>query len=347
MSLLRKKISPNVGAALDVARCLASFYVVLHHVASSRGWTHGFGTIFRFGQEAVIVFFILSGFVIYANENIRALNPYGYYLRRVRRIYPSLIVAIFISTAVAFDNGNLIEKFNLRQLIVTLASLQDISLLKPGVIADPYLGNDPLWSLSYEIAFYIIFPFVLRFWVRNKFTTSLIVGALSCLSYVFFALHPNHFLLVGSYFIIWWCGAMAADAYLRGEKNFKAFTPSLLWLSLICVVSALVVVIVGFKGVGYYPFLTFRHFSVSLIMLVTLSGKFGKFVVSLCKPFSNTAAFVASISYGIYVLHYPILINWNRAQSVFGLSCGVVLLVFLAYIADRQLNLRLPRAPRD
>ena len=39
--------------------------------------------------------------------------------------------------------------------------------MTPGVITAPYLRNSPLWSLSYEVFFYIIFPFVLRLWMHG------------------------------------------------------------------------------------------------------------------------------------------------------------------------------------
>ena len=36
----------------------------------------------------------------------------------------------------------------------------------PRTIADPFMGNDPLWSLSYEFWFYLLFPLVFRPWLR-------------------------------------------------------------------------------------------------------------------------------------------------------------------------------------
>ena len=97
-------MSARLCVGLDAARAINTCYVVLHHVANARGWSHGLGLVLRFGQDAVVVFFLLSGFVIFANERTRATHPRGDYLRRLRRIYPGLIAAILVSTLVVRFN---------------------------------------------------------------------------------------------------------------------------------------------------------------------------------------------------------------------------------------------------
>ena len=51
---------------LEAIRGFASVYVVLHHVFGKGLIIAGkdFSFLFRFGQESVILFFLLSGFVI-------------------------------------------------------------------------------------------------------------------------------------------------------------------------------------------------------------------------------------------------------------------------------------------
>jgi peptidoglycan/LPS O-acetylase OafA/YrhL len=334
-------------AGLDVARAAAACYVVVHHVVDARGWSHGAGLLFRFGQEAVIVFFLLSGFVIFANERERALSPRGYYWRRLRRIYPALIAAMLVSTAVALDNGDLARRFDLGALLGTLASVQDIAALKPGVATDPYLGNQPLWSLSYEMAFYLAFPLVLRAWRARPGATEAIVGASCCLAYALYAIRPNHAALVVAYFQLWWCGAMAADAYGRGARDVRAMARSLGWLAALSATAAVVVVVVGYRGLGFYPVLPLRHFATGLVLVLLLGNRVGAALASRCLVVAAPAAAVASISYGLYVLHYPLLVDWHRAGSPIGLAQAAVVLVAGAWAADRGLDRLLPRAPRD
>ena len=131
-------LSQRMIVALDAARAAAAIYVVLYHLTLEHHLQHGIGMIFALGQEAVIVFFLLSGFVIFANERDRLTRPGGYYLRRFRRIYPPLIVAMLVSTLIYLDDGLFLESFKWRDLIGTLLMVQDISsgLRKAGVPRD-------------------------------------------------------------------------------------------------------------------------------------------------------------------------------------------------------------------
>ncbi|MGA8171556.1 MAG: acyltransferase [Methylocystis sp.] len=341
------KLSARLTASLDVARASAACYVVLHHLAGARGWTNGFGVIFRFGQEAVLIFFLLSGFVIFANERTRAARPRAYYLRRLRRIYPALMVAMLVSTMVAIDDGTLAANFHWRELLGTLASVQDIASLKPGVIVDPYLGNSPLWSLSYEVAFYIVFPVALGLWSRSPSWTNHLIGAVCCVAYIWYGAAPNHWSLVTAYFLVWWCGAMAAESYLSGGSDARSMGAPLYWLLGLCLIAAAVVAFGGYKGLGVYPFLMLRHFAVALLLLIVLFGPLGAKIASLLSRISSPAAAVASVSYGLYILHYPLLVNWHRARTPQGLVAAIVLTVAAAWFADRGLNRWLPRAPSD
>ena len=140
------------------------------------GLSSGAGIFLRFGQPAVILFFLLSGFVIFANERHRAIRPRGYFLRRLRRIYPPVLVAFVLSVVVVFDNGDLRAQFSWRELLFNLLMLQDVGETKPGVITSSFLGNGPLWTLSYEVAFYLLFPFALAAWRRKPLLTTHLVG---------------------------------------------------------------------------------------------------------------------------------------------------------------------------
>jgi len=341
------KLSNRLVASLDLGRAFAACYVVIHHVLSSKNWTHGVGAIFKFGQEAVIIFFLLSGFVIFANEKERALKPAGYFLRRLRRIYPILIVAMIISAAVAFDNGNLSSRFSLGAFVGTLLNLQDLASFKPGVLVDPFMDNRPLWSLSYEVAFYILFPLVLSAWVRFPAWTNSILGFLCCALYGVYVVYPNHFALVGAYFLLWWTGAMVAEAYMNGGRDVRSIGGTFLWLLGLSLIAVLVVRIRGNHGIGYYPVLMVRHFAVAALMVAALFGPLGRAIASRSSIFAKPASIVASVSFGIYAFHYPLLINWHRSQSLLGFAMAIVLLVGVSYLAERELPKILPKAPRD
>lgn len=339
------ELSRPLRVSLDAARAVAASYVVLHHLAQAHDFTSGIGFLFRFGQEAVITFFLLSGFVIFANERDRALNPRGYYLRRLRRIYPLLIVALIVSTLIFVMNDSFQAYFRIDQFFGTLLGLQDVSALKPGVIVDPYLGNTPLWSLSYELAFYIAFPPILTFWNRNRNIADHVIGGGCCALFALFLYWPGHFSLVGAYFLIWWAGAMSAEAYLRGHRDIRGMATTFFWLLALCALAALGVLLASYNGLGVFPFLHLRHFVIAAIILLMLFGPIGRFASRLTLPSARVFTFVASISYGLYVLHYPILIQWEFAAGLFGFLAAMVLLVLLSYLAEHVLVRLLPKAP--
>lgn len=347
LALGRARLSPRIVAALDAARAGAASYVVMHHLSSPALRATSIGIFFRFGQEAVIVFFLLSGFVIFANERDRGLNTTAYYMRRVRRIYPPLLFAMAISAIVGLLIGNFWAEFSYQSLIGTLFALQDNTDGQPGVITGPFMGNSPLWSLSYEVFFYLIFPFVLRCWRAWPAATNHLVGAISCLAYIAFAFSPHHLFIVTAYFLIWWCGCMTAQRYLDGVRCIRGMKALTAWLLLLCVVSLLVVYETGFRGLGVYPFLSARHFLASASLLFLFFGPIGAALASLALRFRRASAFLASISYGLYVLHWPILIQSGLAGSPVGAASGLVILFIAARLGDslilRPRSQQLPR----
>ena len=180
--------------ALDVIRALSAVYVVIHHIVVNSTIAGPLVVIFKYGPEAVIVFFLLSGFVIFANERNRVQrSAKSYYLRRIRRIYPPLLVAFAVSALVAWLDGTLARDFVPVTLVLNLLSLQDLGDFKPGVIAYPFLGNGPLWSLSYEVFFYLVFP-IIMFAHRKSSGMSLgIVGGLSVVGFGSYVVAPTTF----------------------------------------------------------------------------------------------------------------------------------------------------------
>jgi len=298
--------SARIG--LDAARATSALYVVAHHAAGLFHLPPPIALVLSFGQEAVLVFFLLSGFVIFANESTRTADLRGYYLRRLRRIYPLLVFAMLVSTAL-WALGLIGSSPSAWSAVWTFLSMQDLSELKPGVIGDPYLANLPLWSISYEVVFYAIFPAVMVAWRRSARATRLGVPIASAAAYGVFIAAPNHFALVAAYFLIWWTGAVAADLYLKGQLTIRSLRIEIVGLALLIAVAASAFAFAGFHGFGFYPVLPLRHFITSLILVLVLASPVRSALARLSVPWARAWAALASISYGLYVLHYPLLIQ--------------------------------------
>ena len=335
------RLSGRLTTALDATRAFAAIYVVIHHVALSHDVPSPL-TVFRhFGHQAVIIFFLLSGFVIFANErqNMSAGSS-QYALRRIRRVYPPMLAAMAMSALLAWTDGRLNEEFRWKSLFATLFFQQDIAAATPGTFANPFMNNDPLWSLSYELWFYLLFPVVFRAWLRWPQATSSAVGLLGAGAYALYTVHSSHVLMMSAYFPIWWLGAMIADAYGRGCRTIAS-----VWLP--CLGLAGVVVVALWAALlqpgpnQHYPLLQLNHLASALVLAIVFFGAAGRFVVRAVEPFKAVAKVVASFSYGLYVLHYPLLVNWSFAHRPGGIWIAIALLLPLAWAADAGSNLLL------
>jgi peptidoglycan/LPS O-acetylase OafA/YrhL len=145
---------------LDSVRGFAAVYVFLSHFVLERIFDKAslFGLPFRFGQEVVILFFLMSGFVIawsYEQQVDKAFLTF--FKKRMLRVYPIYILALILSVTLAGNYSSLLSFDFFFQLFGNLVMLQDFEAGKPGVWFSPLGGDSPLWSLSYEWWFYMLF----------------------------------------------------------------------------------------------------------------------------------------------------------------------------------------------
>ena len=340
----RPAISENATAGLHVVRAVSALYVVVHHALTSVEVPSPVSLLFSFGQEAVLVFFLLSGFLIFANERVRSAHPRGYYLRRLRRIYPPVLLAIAVSALLLFL-GLIESTFTWESLAATLLSMQDISALKPGVISNPFLNNSPMWSLSYEVFFYAVFPLVMIGWRRSERITRHAVGVVSVIAYVTYLVTPNHFSLVIAYFLVWWFGAMLARAYLNGGITARALIPETVYGVALVAVAAAGALLYERGGIGVFPLLMVRHFAVALVLMLVLATPLRRVLGVVSGKVLLPGKAVASISFGLYVLHFPLLVQTDAFNS-WAFLVFVPVLILLAWVADEGFGRMLPKAPK-
>ena len=74
---------------LEAIRGFSALYVVIHHTINNLSlFGINIGLLFRFGQEAVILFFLISGFVIgYSYHSGSDKSFKNYFSKRFFRIY--------------------------------------------------------------------------------------------------------------------------------------------------------------------------------------------------------------------------------------------------------------------
>lgn len=313
---------------LECLRGAAALYVFVHHYAHVVLGPHypQIARLFKFGQFAVLLFFVVSGFVIYYATLGAKLGPLAgenqpkfrsYFIRRFRRIYPPFLLILPITWLVqCLIEGQLADP-RWRELAGNLAMLQDNNVASR---VAPYLENSALWSLSYEWAFYLLFFAILRLSLRagedrhGAQARRRQLGWVAGLALVGVAIHrvwPNQISLFAMYMPIWWAGAEFAREYMRtGAVSVRA---QLAPLGLVTLIAGTWVVPVyelwqsgGELSLWRHPLLELRHF---LTALLILSGGLAWNAIGwrgfypLLKPFER----VAPISYGLYIVHKPFM----------------------------------------
>ncbi len=153
-------ISRSASLSLALLRASAASAVVLYHAA----WFQLDGGVLSFftprlGHTAVVVFFVLSGFVIAATT--RPGQPASEYaIKRISRVYsvalPAVLVVIALNYFSLWRGITPPDAYELRQPVAYFG----LHMLFGGDLWSLAIGAfsiGPYWSLNYEVWYYIIF----------------------------------------------------------------------------------------------------------------------------------------------------------------------------------------------
>lgn len=168
--------------ALTSARGIAAWLVVLYHIRGAiAGLPTGVEAILAKGYLAVDFFFLLSGFVIWLTWHER-LNHGGaaaiarFLQKRIARIWP--LHAVMLAAAVALAlllraTGRSDPAFPFAELPLHVLLIQNWGF------TSALRWNDPAWSISCELAAYLLFPLQLALvdWRRLPTAALVAIGA--------------------------------------------------------------------------------------------------------------------------------------------------------------------------
>lgn len=163
---------PKYRPDIDGLRAVAVLSVVAFHA---------FPTVMRGGFIGVDVFFVISGFLIstilFENLDKGTFRFSEFYVRRVKRIFPALLLVIVASYAMGWFSLMADEYAALGKHIAAGAGFVSNFVLwgESGYFDDAAEAKPllHLWSLGIEEQFYIVWPFVL--WCAWKARLNLIV----------------------------------------------------------------------------------------------------------------------------------------------------------------------------
>ncbi len=324
---------------LDGLRTLALLGVLLFHM---------FPRTVKGGYFGVIVFFVISGFLTaYSTEKKGDVPVLPYYAKRIERIYPSLILMLFISIEII----SLVDKFKLlnvqEEVVSVLLGYNNYWQISKSADYFANLSNNSafthLWYISILLQFELIWPWLYR--VLQLFREPL--KAFGILVLLFLCVLPVasmdstftqtmlyydtlcrvHALLIGA-----WLGWLKASP--QGKRNIRAWivVPAVL-------VFFLASILVYFNADGTLP--SVYHYGIVLYGLISgaavllISCSKARFLRLLDNPVTS---FLSRYSYEIYLWQYPILFVFGllRLNTSFWhyLLQAAVLLIFSVWTYD-------------
>lgn len=143
----------------------------------------------------VPAFFFLSGYLIYQSyERMHAGGDFGFYVNRVLRIYPALLVCFVVSVLSVWATGYFAShpppagQF----FAWVLAQISFAQFYNPDFLRGYGAGvlNGALWTVSVELQFYVLMPIVAWLFIRAR-TLITVLFVLSLATNVYLRLFPD------------------------------------------------------------------------------------------------------------------------------------------------------------
>lgn len=342
------RISKDLSAYLDLLRFLAALAVLLGHMDQD-GISIRWFPLSHYSHEAVVVFFVLSGFIIYNNTFAVGLTAKDYAIARISRIYSVAIPAVAFSVLVAllihhFSPGRQPSNYSPFQWGDVVSSL--LFLNQSWMNSAHVTMNDPYWSLCYEVWFYVMFgAFVFaKGWARVALVgiSTLIAG-------------PAILLLLPA----WLFGAWAAARWMKGVRWSSGIAFFLFFLAPVLMVA------VNLSGMDLLIRDTLKELVPAMWRLKSsqrfvTDGLLGSALALHLLAFSSlpsscrlwlaerqkSLSQLASFSFTLYLFHRPMtqvigmyFPSWGESRlGAVAVAIGILLICWLvSFVTERQL----------
>lgn len=321
---------------LDTVRCYAVFMVVFAHIFQIWTWKDATESLFPLGQTGVVLFFVLSGFLItYILLKEPQHKPIAqsfkqFYIRRSLRIFP--IYYLFLAIC----------------YIANISNVNDYGFALWFYLGNYYIFNhnswigeySHLWTLAVEEQFYLLWPFLVLFLrTRTKALLILFVSVIALASLARFYLLSNGFsytqakvfpLANVDFFAL---GALIALGNIYCQQTVRSSGYPL-------VVTGLIL----YYG-SYYVFEKMIFYMIGQLSIGLVAT--GVIIVALFSQakegilHNRMTVHIGKISYGIYLYHNTIVAHYAEIAGYFGIDAGnsyymkiVISVLFTLIIAE-------------
>lgn len=319
---------------LDGLRTIAIIGVILYHLLPD---------VFKGGFLGVPLFFSISGFLITAplieEKKISGrINYKKFYFKRIKRIYPSLLVMLFIVGLIAI----LLEKDNkyLMEAGSSLLGVNNLWQLSNNVSYFEQFKNlnllKHLWSLSVELQFYLIMPFIVQSLVNKKngvnrlrefLVITTLLSWLIMMSVFLFKGNSTVYYLFTARFFSFSMGSLVSILYFNFglRRTFDRGLITIIFM-LFCFI-----IISDYKALTYLIGMFIFSLLGSLVIWAVVSQP--KIDQLLSNKFFE---FIGVRSYDIFLWYYPVLAlyqkyaKWDGSQPVFHISLQLLIILVLS-----------------
>jgi peptidoglycan/LPS O-acetylase OafA/YrhL len=303
--LKAQSIDKNLSLFLDVARGVAAFLVMAGHLRSFFFSTYAdlnpeyhniinyfLFFITRIGHECVILFFVLSGYLVGGNLLKSILEEKllwkKYFTDRLIRMYvvflPALLLGFILDTIRCSSLGDCFQTtpFEIETVLGNIFFLHTIAV-------PIFTSNVALWSLANELWYYLLFPLLLLpliFKIHNIIRIISVVLILM-ISYTFM---PQIIQL----FPLWILGAvirLVPPPIFLKKKIFLGLFYIFFFLS------------IGYSNI-YHTLLGNYLVGIAFSLLILFHSV--STVINF-RSIKRPATFLANISFSLYAIHLPIM----------------------------------------
>jgi len=291
---------------IDGLRAIAVLSVLAYHLKIG---------LFRGGFVGVDIFFVISGYlissIILKDLASGKFSIATFYARRIRRIFPALVVALIGTAVLAYLYFLPTELVGFsKSLLAAVFSTSNIYFCTQSGYFSAPIETEPLihtWSLAVEEQFYLFLPIFLLLvhrYLRRKLRTTVILIAL--LSFVVSAVGAFRF-PVSTFYLpharAWelLLGVLISlQVFPEIRTSYMRNTATLLGLG------SIAVGVFGISATTPFPGLAALAPCVGAALIIA-AGRSGPSLIGKALSF-KPVVFIGLISYSLYLWHWPIIV---------------------------------------
>lgn len=320
-------------ADVDGLRAIAVLSVVFYHA---------FPKMIPGGFIGVDIFFVLSGFLIsgilFNQIKNGSIHWTQFYLKRIKRIFPALLLTLLSTTIVGYFLLFPVEFENLgKHVLGSSLFINNFVLWNEAGYFDKASELKPLlhlWSLGIEEQFYLIWPVLIFFIWKLRLHPLIVLIIFSVISFAMNLAWVNHHHVSAFYFPIsrFWelaLGGILAYMTFKNKKWMSTFHGNHLitsnLLSSIALIYLMISIFFFSDQLAYPGWVAILPTLCTLTLLFTHDSWVNRKILSF-----QTMTFIGLISYPLYLWHWELL---SFARIVYAGTVSYELTAFLVILS--------------